>query len=470
MERAGRMLSDTGIEENTLAILDSTGIKDAKDEVDDRLSFLEAVRAASLAPDAGVAPTSKMCEAIFRILREGKNLELCMGSYQLLMDINKRFPRLIAPSVEVSSSSTPVDSELVVVREAWCPFVCGLDIPASTRGESSENCNKLIDSCGFRQLLENLVEEGNRSNKGIKSLGNMLLLDYLVNVLEGDFLPRRDSYKETTNWAIVRDSQLNLILSSRRINFKGLVKDCVTLLSTLQNQFTSYSHGISDSEESKPINDCDASVMIALLEMKKRTCLAVRKLLLMIMELDELKKSADMHLQTTRGDSVRTPAFEIILDELTYNTDALFQFLQAFDEPKWKLELAVQYLRKYIAKPSVRTRRSKDSTDDGTLVGLLNTLSSPATAKTVIRKIRSSEVLEFLLANAFQAYLSISIGMQLADGTGNSSEILQGNSKEEVCKGVISAFQSLKKADQHVGTLSIGKEALFAAATILSLK
>ncbi|CAM9003454.1 unnamed protein product [Rhodiola kirilowii] len=430
MERAGRMLSDTGIEENTLAILDSTGIKDAKDEVDDRLSFLEAVRAASLAPDAGVAPTSKMCEAIFRILREGKNLELCMGSYQLLMDINKRFPRLIAPSVEVSSSSTPVDSELVVVREAWCPFVCGLDIPASTRGESSENCNKLIDSCGFRQLLENLVEEGNRSNKGIKSLGNMLLLDYLVNVLEGDFLPRRDSYKETTNWAIVRDSQLNLIL------------DCVTLLSTLQNQFTSYSHGISDSEESKPINDCDASVMIALLEMKKRTCLAVRKLLLMIMELDELKKSADMHLQTTRGDSVRTPAFEIILDELTYNTDALFQFLQAFDEPKWKLELAVQYLRKYIAKPSVRTRR----------------------------KIRSSEVLEFLLANAFQAYLSISIGMQLADGTGNSSEILQGNSKEEVCKGVISAFQSLKKADQHVGTISIGKEALFAAATLLSLK
>ncbi|KAL9670669.1 hypothetical protein QQ045_008226 [Rhodiola kirilowii] len=470
MERAGRMLSDTGIEENTLAILDSTGIKDAKDEVDDRLSFLEAVRAASLAPDAGVAPTSKMCEAIFRILREGKNLELCMGSYQLLMDINKRFPRLIAPSVEVSSSSTPMDSELVVVREAWCPFVCGLDIPASTRGESSENCNKLIDSCGFRQLIENLVEEGNRSNKGIKSLGNMLLLDYLVNVLEGDFLPRRDSYKETTNWAIVRDSQLNLILSSRRINFKGLVKDCVTLLSTLQNQFTSYSHGISDSEESKPINDCDASVTIALLEMKKRTCLAVRKLLLMIMELDELKKSADMHLQTTRGDSVRTPAFEIILDELMYNTDALFQFLQAFDEPKWKLELTVQYLRKYIAKPSVRTRRSKDSTDDGTLVGLLNTLSSPATAKTVIRKIRSSEVLEFLLANAFQAYLSISIGMQLADGTGNSSEILQGNSKEEVCKGVISAFQSLKKADQHVGTLSIGKEALFAAATILSLK
>lgn len=40
MERGGgaggmRMLSDTGIEENTLAILDSSGIKDAKDEIDD---------------------------------------------------------------------------------------------------------------------------------------------------------------------------------------------------------------------------------------------------------------------------------------------------------------------------------------------------------------------------------------------------------------------------------------------------
>lgn len=32
---------------------------------------------------------SKMCEAIFQILKEGRSLELCIVSYQLLQDINK---------------------------------------------------------------------------------------------------------------------------------------------------------------------------------------------------------------------------------------------------------------------------------------------------------------------------------------------------------------------------------------------
>uniref|UniRef100_A0A7N0UG95 Negative regulator of systemic acquired resistance SNI1 n=1 Tax=Kalanchoe fedtschenkoi TaxID=63787 RepID=A0A7N0UG95_KALFE len=473
MERGARMLSDTGIEENTLAILDPTGIKDAKDDVDDRLAFLEAVRAASLAPDAGVAPTSKMCQAIFRILREGKNLELCMATYQLLMDINKRFPRVIAPNVDTTdSSSTPVDSELVVVNEAWSPFASGSDIPARTRGASGENDSRLIDSCNFHQLIERLVEEADKSNIALKHFADMLLFDYLVDVLDGDFLPRWDSYKETANWALVRDSLLNKLLSSRRINYKGFIKDCVTLISTLQSLSTGDSRGDEDSEVTKPSRDCDAAVSLAFLEREKCTCLAVRKLLLMIMELDALKKSADTRLQTTRGDSVRTPAMEIILDELMYNTDALFHFLQVFDEPNWKLELAVQYLRKYIAKPSVRTRRSQESADDGTLVGLLKTLSNHATAKTVIRKIRSREVLGLLLAHAFQAYLSLSLGekKQYAQGSDTSLELLGGSSREEVCKGVISAFQSLKKADERAGALPIGKQALFTAAAILSIK
>lgn len=32
-----------------------------------------------------------MCQAIFQILKEGKNLELCVVSYQLLLDIDKVF-------------------------------------------------------------------------------------------------------------------------------------------------------------------------------------------------------------------------------------------------------------------------------------------------------------------------------------------------------------------------------------------
>ncbi|XP_010248643.1 PREDICTED: uncharacterized protein LOC104591497 isoform X3 [Nelumbo nucifera] len=87
MENSRR--SNRGIEENTLAILDSSGFKDARDVNDDRLAFLDAVRASSIVPEIGTAPTSKMLSAIFQILKDGTSLELIMESYQLLIELEK---------------------------------------------------------------------------------------------------------------------------------------------------------------------------------------------------------------------------------------------------------------------------------------------------------------------------------------------------------------------------------------------
>ncbi|XP_019052365.1 PREDICTED: uncharacterized protein LOC104591497 isoform X2 [Nelumbo nucifera] len=115
MENSRR--SNRGIEENTLAILDSSGFKDARDVNDDStpltlilpllvpmlssysclsfywktgLAFLDAVRASSIVPEIGTAPTSKMLSAIFQILKDGTSLELIMESYQLLIELEKR--------------------------------------------------------------------------------------------------------------------------------------------------------------------------------------------------------------------------------------------------------------------------------------------------------------------------------------------------------------------------------------------
>jgi len=49
--------ADGGIEENAMAILDSSGIKDSRDLHDDRAAFLEAVRSACLAADNPSAPS-----------------------------------------------------------------------------------------------------------------------------------------------------------------------------------------------------------------------------------------------------------------------------------------------------------------------------------------------------------------------------------------------------------------------------
>ncbi|KAL2475278.1 Uncharacterized protein Adt_36014 [Abeliophyllum distichum] len=78
-----------------------------------------------------------MFEAVVQILRDDDSLDLVMGSYQLLVDLNQildllvlfRFPPVYLAKTEKSesSSSSNVISQLFVVQEAWSPFTFGLD-------------------------------------------------------------------------------------------------------------------------------------------------------------------------------------------------------------------------------------------------------------------------------------------------------------------------------------------------------
>jgi hypothetical protein len=114
-----RVMSGYGgsLEANTLAMIDSTGAKDSRDANEDRLQYLEAVRAASLVPENGIPPTNKMYQAIFRILRFGKTLELITASFQLLTQLHQRFPW-----VYVSDSADQLDivDEVLVTNVLMC--------------------------------------------------------------------------------------------------------------------------------------------------------------------------------------------------------------------------------------------------------------------------------------------------------------------------------------------------------------
>lgn len=474
MESSSRSRSHAGsIEENTMAIIDAAGAKDTQDTNDDRMAFLEAVRASSIVPETGTAPTNKMFEAIFQILKVGKSLELIMASYQLLNELDKCFPRAYLSNVDKSNSSCTALLEPVVVKEAWSPFSLGSDATCGERQTANKNSGGPLDSSGFHLLIQNIVkvtDEMNSQALNIKSLGNMFLFQYLVNVLEGDFLPRNSMYKETMNWTLLRESLINMLLGSRKISYKGFIKDCLSLISRLCHVYAGFSHDPSCEENSagKQHEKCDTAVAIAFLEVKNCTCISVQKLLVLIMELDMSKKKADMQGHTTRADGVRTPLVEIIIDELTYNEDILSPFLQVFNEPKWKLEIALQYFWKYISKPSVRTRSSNGPTEDATFGGLLKYFSNNTNTKNIIRKI-GTEVAQLLLAHAFQAYLSLSSEQQSVKGISNSKEDASISSLE-ICKNMISAFNSFRGKDGHVEILPLGKEALFTAATILSTK
>ncbi|CAL9101789.1 unnamed protein product [Musa textilis] len=453
-------------EENTMAILDSSGFKDSQDVHDDRLCFLEAVRSASLASEPATAPSWRMFDAVFRILVDCNSLELTMASYQLLTELDKRYSRVYVMKSDQTESSLSGIGNLVVVKEAWSPFNL-----ASGGERPAEDLCSLFDSGRFSTLIEDMVQAVNKLSfdfvikASMSAVGNLLLFQYLVNVLEEDLLPRLTVYRETLNWLVLKESVLNILLGSRKLNFKSLVRDCMSiLLKRCHHNMPNNLQDLRSSEDTcfQSSQECDVGLSIAVSELEKETCVAIQKFFKLVMELDVARKEADMHGLTSRLDGFRLPILEIIVDELTYNRDSLPPFLVVFSEPKWKLEIILQYFSKYITKSSVRTRRSNEKSDGATLEGMLNNFSTAANTKNIVKRVTSGAA-QLLLAHAFQACLAlVHDSKQIA-----SSPERIGATLSEICNSLISAFRNLRKTDEGLEITSFAKEALFAAATIL---
>ncbi|TKY59188.1 ATP-dependent RNA helicase DHX35 [Spatholobus suberectus] len=457
-----------GIDDSMLAMFDASEAKNAhQDALDDRIAFLDAVRASSIVPEHGKPPTSKVFGAVFHMLRTGKSLELIVGSYKLLVDLDKHFPRVYLSGTDDSSNSP---SKLVVVKEAWSPIIDCLDNAYAVSEAGDKQSGGPLDPSSFHLLIEELAKilsETKFQVASMEPLRNMLLFQYLVIVFEDDFLPRN----ATLNWSMQRESLLSLLLGSRKINYKSLMKDCMTIIyqlsQLLQNELGKHLE-LQESSESQLSKNCHTALSLALLGVLKNTCVSMEKLLVMIMDLDMARKKADIEDRTTRADSPRTPLMDIILDELAYNKDTVPVFLKIFSEPKWKLEIVVQYLRKYMTKPSVRTRKSNDYTEDATFGGALKCFSNKTGTKILIKKI-GVDVVQFLLTHGFQAQLSI-LSKRNADDNIAGDKEGGVSALVDLCQTFISAFDSLRSTDEHLEILSIGKEALFTAATIISMK
>ncbi|KAF9672414.1 hypothetical protein SADUNF_Sadunf11G0039200 [Salix dunnii] len=320
-----RMMKSAGIEENLLAILDSASdSKHTPDANDDRLAFLEAVRSACIVNEN--PPTSKMCEAVFQILRVGKSLKLITESFRLLNELDKRFPHVYLSEKEASESS-----HLIVVEGSWSPFLFNLESASREREAGGRSISGPLDSLGFLQLMQELREVANEGN-------------------------------------------------------------------------------------------------LQALEIK-------------IMDLDMCRKKADMQGSTTRADGVRTPLMEIILDELTYDTDMISPFLKVFNEPKWKLEIILQYFSKYTTRLSTRTRRSNGPTEDATTFnGVLNCFSNVTSTRSITKKI-SADVVQAQLSSSCQ---------QDTDGIAASKDEGRSSSLAEICENIISAFSNLRRTDAYI--------------------
>ncbi|KAG6501188.1 hypothetical protein ZIOFF_041060 [Zingiber officinale] len=414
-------------EENTMAILDSSGIKDSRDVHDDRtfphlpfprfsiipcvflmLFFSYSCRALLLGSCSICVARVRVAFCSLLILTDCNSLELAMASYQLLIELDKVFfffffasvlhyPRVyLSKSDELESSSSDI-SKLVVVKEAWSPF--------NLASGSEEGAAK--DSC------------------------------YLFDPL-----------------------------GSRKLNFKSVVRDCMSIL--LRRCHHSISNNVQQLRNSE--NTCcsqsdensKAAVAIAISQLEKETCVSIQKFVGLVIELDVVRKEADSLGQTSRVDGLRLPITEFIVEELTYNKDNFAPLLLVFSEPKWKLEIILLYFSKYLIKPSVRTRRSNDTPVDVTLESVLSNFSTTASTKNIVKKV-SSDLASLLLAHAFQACLSLIRGPRQIT---NPTELIGANLLE-ICSKLISAIKIIRRVDGKLEITSFTKEALFTAAMIL---
>ncbi|KAK9085447.1 hypothetical protein Sjap_025858 [Stephania japonica] len=466
--------SSRGIEENIMAILDAPGVKEARDVDDDRLAFLEAVRAAFLVVVAGNPPPRKIFEAIFEIMRDGTSLELTMASFHLLTELDKHYPNMNlsnSDTSELTGGRQHLKTQaILLIPLVWLVFIfTGLFLRMKFFQIDFFHEVGLKFLQGFSFLIQNIaqVPEEMKCLKSVKkSLVDMLLFQYLVNVLERDFFNRN---KETRNWFLLRESLLSTLLGSRRVSYKNLVKDCLSIISRRSDQTDIGLHGIPTLERSsdRVVHDVEVAPAVALVELQKETCVAVQKFLVLVMELDKAKKLAETQGCTSRADGLRTSVIEIIVDELAYNEDLLFSFLQAFSESRWKIEIILQYFWKYLPKPAVRTRRSRNtSEEDETFNAVLRCFSSDSSVRSIIKKI-SAETAQLLLAHSFQAYLSL---QSHVDCVVDLSDIIGGCSVDQVCKDIVSAFQNLGRIDKHMEMTPFSKEAIFTASIILSTK
>ncbi|KAF7084769.1 hypothetical protein CFC21_088310 [Triticum aestivum] len=449
-EQPAAAAADGGVEENVMAILDSfVGIKDSRDLHDDRAAFLEAVRSVGLAGDKPSTPTERMYDAVFQIFQSSSSLELTIASFHLLMELGKQYPRVYLTNF----GSHPT---LVIVKESWSPFLLGNNVASGEIGRSTSRSDHLFDSLRFSLLTEAMVEASNDTgaNSGLKHIENMVLFQYLVRTLEADFIPRHIAYKESLDWVIIRESVLNVLLGSRKLVFKMFVKNCISLLNQHQRE-------IEDDISSKSASDLDSSLTFSLLEFEREALISVKKLFIMVINLDLIRKEADKLGLTSRADGLRNPILEVILEELTYNTIYLSPFLLAFTECKWKLQIILLYFSRYQVKSAVRTRRSNNSQQDLTVESALSMFSTEASAKAMV-KMMCPEVAQLLLAHAYQVCLSVDGDSSEA----NDAAKMMGASLLEISCKFVSAFQNLRKINTNIQISQFEKEALFTAATL----
>ncbi|KAG0499176.1 hypothetical protein HPP92_003867 [Vanilla planifolia] len=218
----------------------------------------------------------KMYDAILHILLYGRSLELTMASYLLLTELDKHYPRVYWKLPNDSIPSSSANGELIVNKEAWSPFWFGSDKPYGEATGDSRDTKELYDSLKFSILLEEIAFN---AKSGIKLLADL------------NIKGRRSMFE-----------------ASRKMNYKSVVRICMSLISTRCYHENNISDMVNDAKSisAELLDSCNVGLPFVYTEILRATCAVVQKLLVLIMELDVVRKEADSLGLVSRSDGFRS--------------------------------------------------------------------------------------------------------------------------------------------------------------------
>lgn len=458
--------------------LASIDLSDLYPLFDKSYDFLVDVRTSALGSVSPLPPSWGTYCKVFSILRYALPIQLCLDSLNLLIELDKRYPRAHLNNSDSIATDSSGGEELMVKKKMWFPFIVESE---NFHDEANTPLHRkiLIDFAYFSILIEDIVRGAPSSSKIVEK---MLLFQYLVRVLEDDYLFRQTSYNRTLNWEFLRESVVSMLLASRKMNYRNLVHNCMLIAS--KGVFHEANISLEDLKGTEISyfdlsQSCNVGPFYAFPEFRKNTCVAAQKFLIMIMELDLILKETEKS-----GFTSRAPILETIIGELIYNKNQILPFLEVFGEPKWKLEMILLYLGKYCKKdvhkikeeypddwlmaefltlPTTDTKKTNDSPCDGTLQSIMNFFSNRAISCGILREI-TFEVALFLVAQAFKCYLSLQADPKNAVFL---TRMIGESTLLEVCSGLISTFQCICELDgkKYVFT-TLELEALLLAKSI----
>ncbi|KAJ7549827.1 hypothetical protein O6H91_07G071100 [Diphasiastrum complanatum] len=401
---------EKSVEENLLAILDISGVKDAEDIEDDKINFIEALHTVSIASIVPNVPTMKLFKAIIQGLQGSQTMELTMASYQLLSDLNKVFPH-----VSINAAASDEGVRLIINHKVWTPCAPDMGDIDGKRDhvQSSQDADLVsIDILNLPSLLQSILAYFGEKKvnpclqQSNKNLGRSLIFRYLITLLWTDFDCRMKVFEACRDETLLQNSLLSYHLKGQdKKTYTDFVRNLLHIIATTakssEDQMSTLDQNAEESDTHGKNIDLKAATLMKEFVCDNHLHFCAKTFIFMVISLARLR-NADQKTSGVEHYDERLECIGIIVDILDYNKSMLEPFLEAIETPMLKMYFILHYFVKMAPKPIVKDMQVNLATSS--IQEMFNCFVDSKDVRSICRCI-DIDVLQTLLSHGFQTAL-----------------------------------------------------------------